>query len=73
MTSPIFEGQTFLFIWIGFLLLMSGGVAAFFFWGIRAGQFSNQDRARYLALYSQIPSEAVPEAEPQREDGGELP
>jgi len=56
MNSPM-EGQAFLFIWIGFLLLMTGGIGAFFFWAIRAGQFSHQDRARYLALQSGIPKD----------------
>ena len=49
------EGQTFLFVWIGFLLLTSGGIALFFLWAIRARQFSHQDRARYLALQAGIP------------------
>lgn len=53
MTNP-WEGQAFLFMWIGFLLLMSCGIGAFFLWGIRSGQFSNQERARYLALQAEI-------------------
>jgi nitrogen fixation-related uncharacterized protein len=57
------EGQTFLFMWIGFLLLMICSVAAFFLWAIRAGQFSGQDRARYLPLESGIPSSGKPDAE----------
>lgn len=67
MNGPM-EGQAFLFIWIGFLLLMTGGIAAFFLWAIRAGQFSRQDRARYLALNSGIPK-SLPDAERQRERG----
>jgi cbb3-type cytochrome oxidase maturation protein len=54
MNSPM-QGTTFLFMWLGFLLLMTGCVAAFFLWAIRGGQFSNQDRARYLPLESGIP------------------
>jgi nitrogen fixation-related uncharacterized protein len=54
MTTPL-EGQTFVFMWIGFLLLMSSGIALFFLWAIRAGQFSRQDRARFLALQAAIP------------------
>jgi cbb3-type cytochrome oxidase maturation protein len=69
MNSPL-EGQTFLFMWIGFLLLMSCGVAAFFLWGIRAGQFSDQDRARYLPLNSGIPPEEETPREQDREQGG---
>jgi cbb3-type cytochrome oxidase maturation protein len=69
MNSPM-EGQTFLFIWIGFLLLMTGGIATFFLWGIRAGQFSDQDRARYLPLESGIPPvEEKPEIKRRRESG----
>ena len=49
------EGQAFLFLWVGFLLLMTGSIAGFFLWAIRAGQFSHQDRARYLPLKSGIP------------------
>ncbi len=54
MNSPL-EGAAFLFLWIGFLLLMTGSIAAFFLWAIRAGQFSDQDQARYLPLTSGIP------------------
>jgi len=53
MSNP-WEGQEFLFMWIGFLLLMSCGIGAFFLWGIRSGQFANQERARYLALQAEI-------------------
>ena len=42
-------------MWIGFLLLMSGGIGVFFFWGVRSGQFANQQRARFLALDAEIP------------------
>lgn len=61
------EGYAFLFLWIGFLLLMSTALGALFVWAIRAGQFSNQERARYLALEAAIPegeqlAEAAPEA-----------
>lgn len=53
--KSLLEGPTFLFMWIGFSLLMTGSIAAFFFWAVRAGQFSHQDRARYLPLDSFIP------------------
>ena len=62
------EGQAFLFMWIGFLLLMTGGIAAFFLWALRAGQFSDQDRARYLPLESGIPS-GEPDEERRQERG----
>ena len=40
----------FLLIWFGFLVLMLVCVGAVFIWAIRTGQFSRQDRARYLPL-----------------------
>lgn len=58
--AGILDSQTFIFIWIGFLLLMSCGIGAFFLWGIRTGQFADQDRARYLPLQSGIPPAANP-------------
>ena len=61
MTNP-WEGQAFLFMWIGFLLLMTGGIGAFFFWGVRSGQFANQERARFLALDAEIP-DTLPKSE----------
>jgi len=54
MDSPM-EGTTFLFMWLGFLVLMICVIAAFFLWAVRSGQFSDQDRARYLPLTSGIP------------------
>jgi cbb3-type cytochrome oxidase maturation protein len=69
MNSPT-EGPAFLFIWIGFLLLMTGSIAAFFLWAIRAGQFSGQERARYLPLTSGITeSEEKSDNEPRQERG----
>lgn len=62
--KSLLEGPTFLFMWIGFSLLMTGSIAAFFFWAVRAGQFSHQDRARYLPLDSFIPLDEEPVAEP---------
>jgi len=70
MNSPM-EGQAFLVLWIGFLLLMTGCVGAFFFWAVRSGQMSQQDRARYLALQSGIPEEDEPLKESDRESGRE--
>uniref|UniRef100_C6E803 Cbb3-type cytochrome oxidase assembly protein CcoS n=1 Tax=Geobacter sp. (strain M21) TaxID=443144 RepID=C6E803_GEOSM len=57
------EGHAFLFLWIGFLLLMSTALGAVFIWAIRTGQFSNQQRARYLALQA-----AIPDVEPPAKD-----
>ena len=67
--KSLLEGPTFLFMWIGFSLLMTGSIAAFFFWAVRAGQFSHQDRARYLPLESCIPLDE----EPDQESAGERP
>jgi cbb3-type cytochrome oxidase maturation protein len=63
MNSPM-EGATFLFMWLGFLLLMIGCVAVFFLWAVRGGQFSHQDRSRYLPLQS-----GIPDAEARQTDG----
>jgi cbb3-type cytochrome oxidase maturation protein len=72
MNSPT-EGPAFLFIWIGFLLLMTGSIAAFFLWAIRAGQFTGQDRARYLPLTGGIPEpKRKPDNEPRQERGRPL-
>lgn len=60
--NSLLEGETFFFMWLGFLLLMTGGIAAFFLWAIRSGQFSDQDRARYLPLESGIPPGGQPDA-----------
>lgn len=63
--------EGFVFIWLGLLLLMSVGVSWVFLWAVRARQFSDQDRARYLPLQSGIPvsepSPAPAAAPPARE------
>ena len=69
--NQLLEGQTFLFMWLGFMLLMICCIAGFFLWAIRAGQFSGQDRARYLPLESGIPPEDEPGVK-SREQGGSL-
>lgn len=68
MNSPM-EGATFLLMWLGFLLLMTACVAAFFLWAIRGKQFSDQDGARYLPLESGIPDAEPSEAGRRRERG----
>lgn len=55
MDSPL-ESTAFLFIWMSFPLLMCGTMILFFLWGVRSGQFADQERARYLPLDSGIPS-----------------
>jgi len=70
--NSLLEGETFFFMWLGFLLLMTGGIAAFFLWAIRNGQFSDQDRARYLPLESGIPTGGQPDAAPLQEGRSRL-
>ena len=69
MTSPM-EQKTFLYMWLGFLMLMIGCVAVFFLWAIRRGQFSRQDRARYLPLQSGIPDSLGTDGKGSRLCGG---
>jgi cbb3-type cytochrome oxidase maturation protein len=69
MNSPM-QSTTFLFMWIGFLVLMIGCIAAFFLWAIRNGQFARQDRARYLPLQSGIPAADVPDEADRKDRGG---
>ena len=64
------ESPAFLFIWFGFLLLMSATAIAFFLWGIRSGQFADQDRARYLPLESGIPEPPTDVDAPSPAGGG---
>jgi len=45
----------FLLFWIDFTVMALAAVAAAVIWGVRAGQFGNQDGARYLPLRSGIP------------------
>jgi nitrogen fixation-related uncharacterized protein len=49
--------STLLTLWIVFGLCGFAGMAAGLLWAVRRGQFSNQDRARYLALESRIVEE----------------
>jgi hypothetical protein len=48
----------FLLLWIDFTVLALTAVTAAVIWGVRAGQFRNQDSARYLPLRSGIPETA---------------
>ena len=63
------NGETetiFLLLWIGFLMLGVGSAFAFIWWGVRNGQFSNQDRARYLPLRDE--NDEVQEDEPNEKE-----
>ena len=44
-------------VWIGFTVLALAGIALVLVWAVRSRQFRDQDRARYLALRSGIPSD----------------
>ena len=72
MNSPL-DGAPFLFMWLGFLGLMIGCVAAFFLWAVRDGQFSQQDRARYLPLQSGIPAADGSDQETGQQPAGDQP
>jgi nitrogen fixation-related uncharacterized protein len=69
MPSPM-QGTTFLYMWLGFLVLMIVCISAFFLWAVRGGQFARQDRARYLALQSGIPAPTAPVDNDLCNDGG---
>lgn len=45
----------FIFIWAGFLVLGCMAAVLFFLWGMRSGQFGDQERAGYLPLDAGIP------------------
>jgi cbb3-type cytochrome oxidase maturation protein len=47
----------FIVAWVAFVILIGTAIAAVIFWAVRAGQFKDQDRARYLPLMSGIPKE----------------
>ena len=46
---------TLLAVWITFTVLALIALTAVLVWAARSRQFSNQERARYLALESRIP------------------
>ena len=65
----------FAIIWITLTLLIWAGLVPLFVWAIKTRQFSQQDRARHLALQSRSPADVrAPEQEPSRRnttaDGG---
>lgn len=51
----ITEGMAFLVMWFGFTVLMIVVLGIVLLWGIRARQFTDQDRARYLPLDGPLP------------------
>jgi len=48
-----------LVMWITFTAMAAVGVSGVLVWAVRARQFADQDRARYLPLTSGIPAEPV--------------
>ncbi|TSK07424.1 MAG: cbb3-type cytochrome oxidase assembly protein CcoS [Geobacter sp.] len=70
MNNPL-DSTAFVLIWIGFPLLAGSVAALFFFWGMRNGQFADQERARYLPLESGCEGEAPTRSEPPRHDRGD--
>ena len=46
-----------LVLWIVVAAMMLAGVSAAILWAVRAGQFGDQERARYLPLRSGIPND----------------
>jgi cbb3-type cytochrome oxidase maturation protein len=45
--------------WIAFTLTGMAAVVTVFVWALRSGQFTDQDRARYLPLTSGIPEDSA--------------
>jgi nitrogen fixation-related uncharacterized protein len=52
MNEPLF-----FYYWISFSILILAASGLVFFWAYRRGYFKNQDRARYLALWAEAPSD----------------
>lgn len=69
MNNPL-DSTAFLLIWIGFPLLAGSVAALFFFWGMRNGQFADQERARYLPLESGCVEETPTRPQPPRHELG---
>ena len=66
MTLAATSQSGLLILWITFTTVALAGAIAVFVWAVRARQFSDQDRARYLPLKSGIPDVDAPaQAGPQ--------
>jgi cbb3-type cytochrome oxidase maturation protein len=59
MIAEMTQEKQLLITWIAFSAAAFVGVAAFFIWAVRSGQFSQQDRARSLPLESGIPEKKI--------------
>ena len=51
--------MTFLDVWIGYAIFGVTIFSAVFVWAVRARQFTDLDRARYIALKSEQPIESA--------------
>ncbi len=49
--------DAYVFLWVGSALMTLLGLSVVFVWAWRAGQFSDQGRARYLALWAEVPAD----------------
>jgi len=65
------SAQVIIAIWIGLVVitLVTGGIVLA--WAIRTGQFSDQDRARYLPLGDPLPEQDRDKAEDSEGEKGE--
>lgn len=57
------NGSTFVYYWITFAILVPVFSAVIFFLAVKAGYFKDQDRARYLALWAEVPEDETGETE----------
>ncbi len=65
-------GDQYVFLWVGFSLMCVLGLSVVFVWAWRAGQFRDQDRARWLALWAEVPGEGADARKDDRgPDGGD--
>jgi cbb3-type cytochrome oxidase maturation protein len=71
MTAAAPAHGALLIAWIIFLVLALIGGIAVLVWAVRSRQFSNQDRARYLPLQSEIPEDENQETGVGRQTSGE--
>jgi len=65
------SAQVIIAIWIALVVitLVTGGIV--FAWAIKTGQFSDQDRARYLPLGDPLPEQDRDKAEDSEGEKGE--
>jgi nitrogen fixation-related uncharacterized protein len=75
----VVDSGTLLTMWIAFTVIAVAGIVAVLVWAVRSRQFRDQDRARYLALWSgtEEASGAPPKSAPfdtkSSEPGAEAP